>query len=347
MSKNSCDRTRCDFVVGSKLCDTLDRAGVPPDQKWRTLILYMRGLSEFTYLTEHQKLQIQALLVEILKNRDYSDDNYERILQRDRDIRAEPLEKRVRSALEETARLADEFRELMLARKGDVARLEESSVDAVRSGADPETVVRMLRSTFNEVLTVMEQDAASLEEVSRTDFLTGIANRRAFEEMLHQGLHHWQQQNVAMAMIMIDIDHFKEFNDQYGHRIGDQALRAVAGQLQAASAAYAGEGRVVFPSRYGGEEFAIIALGLGDDMLCDLAEYIRQKMEEYEFTLRDSAGNIVQRDIRITLSLGVAVPSRSWAGSWAENLVDMADAAMYEAKHNGRNRVCSHIKPQT
>ena len=167
-----------------------------------------------------------------------------------------------------------------------------------------------------------------IRELAQRDALTGTRNRRVFDEHLE---HTWQQavaQRHSMAIVLIDIDHFKAYNDYYGHQAGDQTLRRVAQAVQKI---------IRRPSdiltRYGGEEFAAILYEVDTAQACDIAERIRAAVSDLSIEHRSS-----RTASRVTISIGVAAveptPERSPSGA-----VQLADQALYEAKVQGRNRI--------
>ncbi|MBF0185059.1 MAG: GGDEF domain-containing protein [Magnetococcales bacterium] len=164
-----------------------------------------------------------------------------------------------------------------------------------------------------------------LQEVARIDALTGLFNRRWFDESLHRLLSGRQTERV-LSLILLDIDHFKCFNDTYGHPGGDQALRVLAEVLKAS----------VRPNdvaaRYGGEEFALILPETSLQAAVVVAERIRHSISEQPILAADG-----QQLPCITLSFGVA---ESTPGIDPEALTTRADARLYQAKKEGRNRVC-------
>lgn len=346
----NCSRQQCTFSGEERLCEMLDRAGVPHDSKWRTLIFYMRGLGEFSTMNDDQKARIQQLLVDVLHRRDFSDQSYHKVLRADRDIRVEPYECRMREALQETERLAREFRTMLHQRRGDMDKLEQDSVRAVESGLDPTEVVRLLRATFSEVREQMDNDAIRVGELTVTDPLTGLGNRRAFDTALAAGEVAWKG-GTPLALVLFDVDRFKRINDQHGHRIGDQVLRTVAEVLRrkvedcnsslsvgAEEAEGAGECASVV-ARFGGEEFALVLTGEGAQRAGEIAESVRAGLEGVSFAIRDGQGQVVEHGVRVTLSAGVAHARPGMPEPLTDSLFDLADKAMYEAKREGRNRV--------
>jgi two-component system cell cycle response regulator len=164
---------------------------------------------------------------------------------------------------------------------------------------------------------------ARLEELSRTDPLTGIANRRAFEEELHERFEVARRYNRPLSLAMLDIDYFKDANDAYGHQAGDEVLRCVARVIRRGSR----QSDVV--ARYGGEEFVVILPETQLFEALQFAEKIRAAVAAEDF------GGMPPR---VTVSIGVATMGHT-IFSTAGDLVAAADAALYRAKEKGRNRV--------
>lgn len=187
-------------------------------------------------------------------------------------------------------------------------------------------LVRMQRALVNltEQLNAANQE---LQHLSMTDGLTGIANRRMLDESLAREWRRCLRLKKPMAVVMLDVDHFKKYNDRYGHQAGDDCLKAVAGEL-ARSAPRAGD----LVARYGGEEFVMILGDTDGDGAQWVANRIRQHVARLKIPYEDSPHGYV------TVSCGIAsvMPGE---GLSAEKLVGSADNAMYIAKKHGRNRV--------
>lgn len=158
------------------------------------------------------------------------------------------------------------------------------------------------------------------QELSYRDGLTGLFNRRYFEETLAQELHRAERYRMPLSLVMIDIDHFKDYNDTYGHPQGDQAIRAVAEILIQTTR------RVDIAARYGGEELVLVLPLTPKDPARLVAEKLRLATEGTGFP----SG-------RLTISLGVATYPED--GGSAAELIKAADDALYAAKQAGRNRV--------
>ena len=166
-----------------------------------------------------------------------------------------------------------------------------------------------------------------LEELASLDGLTGLANRRGFDRQLEQEWRRAGEINEPVALMMIDIDHFKLYNDRYGHVSGDTCLRSVGETLSLVTLENA-----VLVARYGGEEFALLLPGLDLPRIASLAEEARRSIEDLLITHAEAPCGYV------TISIGVesVVPQ---PGQTAADLVEAADRALYAAKRRGRNRV--------
>jgi len=167
-----------------------------------------------------------------------------------------------------------------------------------------------------------------LESLSYLDGLTGIANRRKFNESLEMLLNVARRESLPISVILIDIDLFKHFNDTYGHQAGDECLILVASTL---SESLMRKSDLV--ARFGGEEFVCLLPGVGSDGAHVCAERLRQSIQDLR--IPHSASSVSSF---VTISLGVSTSSPELLLS-AEDLVKSADDALYQSKHSGRNRV--------
>lgn len=174
----------------------------------------------------------------------------------------------------------------------------------------------------------LEETNAKLERLSSLDGLTGLSNRRVFDENMKKTWANAISNNEEVSLVMMDIDHFKLYNDHYGHLGGDDCLKKVAAELQVASTR---PGSTV--ARYGGEEFGVILPGATIDEAAEQAEKIRASIVGKKYEHAASKSNKF-----VTISLGIAtlVPTPD---TTPESLIAIADEGLYLAKEQGRNSV--------
>ncbi len=169
-----------------------------------------------------------------------------------------------------------------------------------------------------------------LKQDGLTDALTGVANRRFFERRLHEELRRWHRRGGSLVCMFVDIDHFKQINDEHGHQAGDQVLNWVADLLGKDL-----RGSDVL-ARYGGEEFVLLLPETSEAQGKAIAERLRKKVAHTQF---DSGSG---KTLTVTLSAGLTVldrRSRPPVGGAADWLLGQADSALYRAKQTGRNKV--------
>lgn len=339
-SNNTSERI-CYFEAGHKYCDLFERLGVPRDDRWRSLLSCLRSTQKYSYYSQDQKKAIADLFRTTLESACFTEERYTVVLRKYQGILASSYAKRLEEALKESVDLATDFRNSVYAHKGAVEGLKEKSVAAVRSGADPEEVIAQLRSTFEEVIAVLKEDAERLDLICKTDSLTGLFNRRAFDENLASGVAAWQCSSTPLCLLLLDIDNLKDFNDQYGHRIGDQALQTFSQIMQDVAHRHHKDAEIRC-CRFGGDEFAILLLGDAVADVVAIAQSILSRLKTYEFVIRDPKGRIVRRDVKMTVSCGFAYAADIECANKAEALLDAADSALYEAKGRGRNMIVQY-----
>ncbi|MDB5817098.1 MAG: diguanylate cyclase, partial [Rhizobacter sp.] len=185
------------------------------------------------------------------------------------------------------------------------------------------------QARLRELRDQLTQTNISLAFAARQDGLTGLANRRHFDESLKREAQIARRQQSPLSLVMIDIDHFKTYNDRYGHQAGDECLRAVA---QAVAEVVHRPGDVV--ARYGGEELVLLLPNTDIDGAATVAEAARVAVHTLQRRHEDSGSGVV------SVSIGVAShPGRDLQDDGTATL-RKADEALYAAKHGGRDRVC-------
>jgi diguanylate cyclase len=203
-----------------------------------------------------------------------------------------------------------------------VHRLSGATHDMVKRNRDLESELRKSTAEINTLQDRLEQ----ARREAFTDALTGIGNRRCFDLALIEHAERAANGELELCLLLIDIDHFKKFNDSYGHRIGDQVLKVVGGQMKQMS-----RGTDV-AARYGGEEFALLLVGAPIDIAMRRADQLRAALAG-NYLRNKATGDLYGQ---VTVSIGVAKYRMT---DNVESFIGRADAALYQAKNTGRNRV--------
>lgn len=217
-----------------------------------------------------------------------------------------------------------------------VEAIREAVFDYLQKPVNPENVKKVIHRALEQQRVAMENRRLAddlsraneeLQVLARIDGLTGLINRREFDSKITDALAHTRRAGGQMALVMFDLDHFKNINDTYGHLTGDIVLKGVAAILQEAA-----KREVDFAARYGGEEMCLVFGYIQDSgWISRGLEEIRQKVASTTFTGEHG------EPIRVTLSAGCAVfPTQAKV---VEELIARADEALYKAKQSGRNRV--------
>lgn len=179
----------------------------------------------------------------------------------------------------------------------------------------------------------LQENLEAVRHESLTDPLTSLANRKYFDQALEKMIAESAASGEPLSLMLSDIDHFKKFNDTFGHLTGDQVLRLVALSMKQNV-----KGQDI-ASRYGGEEFAIILPSTALRQAITVADHIRRAVMTKELMKRSTGEHLG----RVTISIGVAHYHR---GESAQSLIERADACLYAAKRNGRNRVICETDPE-
>jgi len=179
----------------------------------------------------------------------------------------------------------------------------------------------------------LQHSLEAIRAESLTDPLTGLGNRKYFDRAFEIAVRTALANGEPLSLLMFDIDHFKSFNDSYGHLTGDQVLRLVAMTLKQTI-----KGQDI-TARYGGEEFAVVLPSTGLRQALTVADHIRRAVMAKELK-KKSTGEILGR---VTISVGVSLLK---PGDDTDSLLERADACLYSAKRNGRNRAICEVDPE-
>jgi diguanylate cyclase len=238
------------------------------------------------------------------------------------------------SAYNYTENLANASEKLGLVEDGGGVRMiVESLVQATKE-------VERINKTLEARLSASKLEISELQEIleavrseNQTDPLTSLANRKFFDDALAKMLDTAQERREPLSLMLLDIDHFKKFNDSYGHLTGDQVLRLVAVAVKQNV-----KGQDI-SARYGGEEFAIILPNTALRAAVTVADKIRRAVMTKDLMKRSTGEHLG----RVTMSIGVAALS---PGDTVQTLIERADVCLYAAKHGGRNRVINQTDPE-
>lgn len=168
-----------------------------------------------------------------------------------------------------------------------------------------------------------------LESISYLDGLTGVFNRRKFDEYLWEQLNYCFNTNRKLSLMIFDIDHFKAYNDLYGHEEGDQCLKKIASM----TSEYTCEKKGLL-ARYGGEEFASIFVGDSNEEVFEIAENIRKKIYDSKIPNENS---LVEPFVTVSIGIASVIPTQETS---CKSMIESADKQLYLAKKTGRNKIC-------
>lgn len=212
-------------------------------------------------------------------------------------------------------------------------RQNDSLLDSLQQKRrDLEALQQQMELRIRERTQALEDANRRLAELAVTDGLTGLYNHRYLQDHLVLEVERSLRTGIPLGMLMIDVDHFRQYNNRFGHQTGDEVLRRVARLI----AEHRRVNDVV--ARYGGEEFALLLINADHRVARRLAERLRLRVQAEPFpATRDIPGG------RLTISVGVA--SCPADGNTASSLIAAADAALFRAKHAGRNLVCVAGEP--
>jgi diguanylate cyclase len=214
-----------------------------------------------------------------------------------------------------------------------VKAIVDTLVKSTRAMRDTNKALEDRLTLSKSEISNLQQSLEAIRAESLTDPLTGLGNRKYFDRMIEMAVQHALAFNEPLSLLMFDIDHFKSFNDSYGHLTGDQVLRLVGMSLKQTI-----KGQDI-TARYGGEEFAVVLPNTALRQALTVADHIRRAVMAKELK-KKSTGEILGR---VTISVGVSMLKPS---DDTDSLIERADACLYAAKRAGRNRVICEVDPE-
>ncbi|MCW8858055.1 MAG: diguanylate cyclase [Kangiella sp.] len=247
------------------------------------------------------------------------------------------LARRIAAPVERISRRADRLAlgelEQQLEHNSPIREVNQLGLSFSRMAGELRRLINNLEARVAERTEALQRANAELEGLSMLDGLTGIANRRRFDEVLESEWQRGRREQTPLALVICDIDYFKEFNDHFGHQCGDEALKAVARTLEASLHRPAD-----LAARYGGEEFALILPNTDRDGAFRVAEAAREAIRQLNIQRDDLDGYD-----RVTISLGLAIAIPDGEHE-PDELINAADRQLYRAKEAGRDCTMAQLK---
>ncbi len=214
-----------------------------------------------------------------------------------------------------------------------IKTIVDGLVKSTREMRDTNKTLEDRLSLSKTEISNLQHSLEAIRAESLTDPLTGLGNRKYFDRSIEMAVQTALASGEPLSLLMFDIDHFKSFNDSYGHLTGDQVLRLVSMSLKQTI-----KGQDI-TARYGGEEFAVVLPNTALRQALTVADHIRRAVMAKELK-KKSTGEILGR---VTISVGVSMLK---PGDDTDSLIERADACLYAAKRNGRNRVICEVDPE-
>jgi diguanylate cyclase len=239
----------------------------------------------------------------------------------------------VGSATNYSESLAGASRQLTGADREGLRSIVESLVQTTKEMEEANQTLEQRLTASKQEINQLQENLEVVRTESLTDPLTSLSNRKYFDQALISAIDEAAADNETLSLLMTDIDHFKKFNDTYGHLTGDQVLRLVALSVKQNV-----KGQDI-AARYGGEEFAVILPNTVLRSAVTVADHIRRAVMSKELMKRSTGEHLG----RVTISIGVATLRK---GDTPQALIGRADACLYAAKRSGRNRVTCESDPE-
>jgi len=332
---------RCYWSETQAFCDNIAKSGMPLDDKWPALVLQLRGVDLDPVLSAEQKARLQNVLIDLLGSKLFSDEKYRECRLKVYEIITSPIARKLERIAYEVSEITKEAGRLLGKHTQEVLKVADTVDQQIADGVEPESVLVSLRSTLRDVVARIDEDTAVFKQLSYKDGLTGLPNRRCFDDYIVETANLWITENKNAALIIFDVDRFKSFNDGYGHLVGDQILVALGDYVSSVVRALGDTSKDILPARFGGDEFVIVLRGKLAGSAVAIAERIRFGIANAALAVKDLDGNVLESGLQATISMGIAHLQRGWDDCVA-SLIEHADRALYTAKKHGRDCVVQY-----
>ena len=338
MASKPADNQKNHWAETQTFCENLAKSGMPLDAKWPALVLQLRGVDLDPSLSAEQKARLQRVLIDLLGGKVFSDEKYAECRNKVYEILTAPVTRKLERITIEVSEITKEAGRLFGKHTQEVRKVADTVDQQIADGVEPEKVLLNLRNTLKDVVARIDEDTAVFKQLSYKDGLTGLPNRRRFDDYIVETVNYWITESRQAALIIFDVDHFKSFNDGYGHLVGDQILVALAEYVSAVTRSLGEKNEDVLPARFGGDEFVIVLRGRLAASAVLIAEKIRYGIGNAALVVKDVDGNVLASGLHATISMGIAHLQAGWDDCVA-SLIEYSDKALYTAKKHGRDCV--------
>ncbi|MYL83452.1 diguanylate cyclase [Desulfovibrio aerotolerans] len=343
----SCPSDKCKV---QNVCSEIHKLGYGDDPAWLAIILIVRNLlAKFSCFSESQKSMLKSYVFSELKKKDASPEHLDEVIQRlehffEDNKKCKDLKTQFARQNEMLGGMTGEIdgflKQLFFSessRSDLVTKYGNESLEVLNKHVEPAEIVNKMKVMVTEMLTAYRQEAEewqqkakSLEQMVNVDsLLSPLHNRGALEKYLRNEIANSSATGSELTVLMMDIDNFKEINDEFGHHIGDDVLRALAKIVHSHAAMYKW-----YAARYGGDELVVVCKSSAEEVMLH-ADAIKIAAQNYDFYTRKDE-KVQKPSVKFTISIGIGEYVR---GMTSDDLVDVADKAMYKVKMAGKNDV--------
>lgn len=321
-----------------RLCLSLSKAGTPQELRWKSLFLFVSFIKEIQFLSPSQKEDIQLVAMDALKAMKFDNEAFSEVSSRIGTCVASESIDSFNKMFDEIVQAINASKEVIKKRCNTLVDFNNELSNDMCKFKSIEEAVHYVNKNVLEFADLLAQDAESLDTICNVDQLTGLKNRRCFELTVERLIKGTFEEGRPSYVAMLDVDDFKNFNDSYGHLVGDQVLREVGKLLLDVESKATSTQDGFLSGRYGGEEFVVYMDGVDDEKAFVMAEHIRRSLESRNFVARDVDGALLYGGLKITCSIGLAKIRNDGSMKCYLSALKRADEALYASKKAGKNQ---------